>query len=138
EGGRRFVRVRLEDRTPAAGVPWRSLTVVLSADDHFAVRSHALERPGGSKLQGEFAYDVHHGLPVVRSLLNASTEPDGTRTASSFTVVDRRFEPTPEVEFSPERLLAGAPVHTIVEPDPYARKARTLARWYWVPLAAGV
>jgi hypothetical protein len=136
-GVRRFVRVRLEDRTPAAGVPWRSLTLILSADDHFAVRSHELERSGGSKLQGEFAYDVQHGLPVVRSLRNTSTAPDGTRTTSSFTVVDRRFEPTPEAEFSPERLLAGAPVRTIVEPDPSGRDPVTFASWYRVSFVVG-
>src|SRR5262249_51330735 len=113
EGGRRLVRVRLEDRSPSVGVPWRSFTAVLAADDHFAVRSDEIERSGGAKLQGQFAYDVQLGLPVVRSLRNVSTEADGTRTTSTFTVVERHFASTPEAEFSPERLLAGALVRMI-------------------------
>jgi hypothetical protein len=137
EGGRRFVRIRFEDRSPAGGVPFRSFTVVLSADDHFAVRSDEVERSGGGKLLGEFAYDLRDGVPVVRSLRNVSTEADGTRTTSLVAIVDRRFEPTPEDQFSPERLLAGAPVRTVIEPDPFASDPVTFASWYWVLLVAG-
>ena len=137
EDSHRFVRVRLEDRTPA-GMPWHGWTLVLAADDHFATRSDEIELTTGMKLTGEFVYDRHDDLPVIRSIRNTGLGADGGRTSSRFTVLDRRFDPTPEAEFTREHLLAGAPVRTIIDPDPFAEEPSLLMRWYWLPIAAGV
>jgi hypothetical protein len=134
--GHRFIRIRLENRTPS-GIPWRRCTTVLAADDHFAVRSDEFDLSTGMTLTGQFAYDRHEGRPVLRSIHNSGRKDDGTRTTSGFTVLGRRFEPTPETEFSREHLLAGAPVRTITDPDPFADEPSRLMRWYWLPIAIG-
>ena len=136
EDDRRFVRIRLEDRTPSVP-PWRDYTVVLAADDHFAVRSDEIALSTGMKLTGEFLHDRHGELPVIRSILSSGLWADGTGTTSSLTVLERRFEPTPEAEFTQEYLLAGAPVHTITSPGPYDEELSLLMRWYRLPFAAG-
>ena len=128
EDGHRFIRIRLEDRAPS-GIPWRSSTMDLAADDHFAVRSDDFELSTGMKLTGAFVHDRHGAVPVLRSIRNTGIGPDGTRTTSRFTVLERRFEPTPEAEFTREHLLAGAPVHTITEPSPFAEEPSMLMRW---------
>jgi hypothetical protein len=138
EGGHPSVRIRVEDRTPNQGVSWRSFTIVLSADDHFVVKSQAIEFSDNRSHHGEFAYDRYADRPVIRSIRNAGTEADGTQTASTFTVLDRRFGPTAESEFTAERLLAGSPVRTVTQPDPYAGESAIAAGWYQLPLAAGM
>ncbi len=136
EDDRRFIRVRLEDRT-ASVPPWREYTVVLAADDHFAVRSDEIDLSTGMKLTGEFLHDRHGELPVIHSILSSGLWADGTRTTSRLTVLERRFEPTLEAEFAREHLLAGAPVHTITAPGPYDGEPSVLMRWYRLPFAAG-
>src|SRR5205823_8456473 len=69
EGGHPLVRVLLEDRTPGQWVPWRSFSAVLSVEDQFATRSDGIETGQGATLSGEFAYERHDGLPVLRSYL---------------------------------------------------------------------
>jgi hypothetical protein len=135
EGDRRYVRVRLEDRT--AGVGWRSVTAVLSADDHFAVRSNEVERTDGTVVRGTFEYDDHDGVPVLRSSRSAGPSSDGGRFEGRLTVLERRFGPTPESEFTPERLLDGPTVRKPPDPDPYRTDRPTFADWYRVPFAAG-
>ena len=136
EGGRRFIRVRLEDHSPIRAA-WRSFTLILAADDHFAVRSDEIELSTAMTLSGEFDYDRHQGLPILRSIRNSGIAADGTHTTSGYTVLARRFEPTPEAEFTQQRLLGGDPVRTIAEPDPYAEEPSALLRWYWLPFVAG-
>ncbi len=136
--GRKFIRVRVENQATAVAVPWRSSTAVLSVDDQMAAQSDDVELPDGSKLQREFTYDRQDGLPVVRSVTSRNDSPDGTHRQSSFTVFERRFDRSPEADFRPEQLFAGAPVHMVDETDAYASMPVPLAAWYWAPLAAGI
>ncbi|HEX8203935.1 MAG TPA: hypothetical protein VF590_25900 [Isosphaeraceae bacterium] len=137
EDGHPYVRVRLEDRSPAGWVPWRSFTTVLAVDDGFAPRSDAIETGGGATIRGEFAYDRHEGRPVLCSCHRTGSGPNGERTATRTAVVDRRFGPVPESEFDPDRFLDGPRVIQSVDPNPSMPETPWWADWYGVPLGAG-
>ena len=52
------------------------------------------------------------------------------------TVVDRKFEPIPEDEFTQERLLGEAPVKH-VGPNQNPQEVSVLLNWYPLPLVLG-
>ena len=110
EGGRPCLRVRIEDTAPNPAI-WRSTTVVLAADDKFAVRSYDIVLPDGSHLREEFSYDHDAGVPILRSYRFEVVGREGKSRDGSTTVVDRRFGPVPPSEFTEERLLDGPVVH---------------------------
>jgi hypothetical protein len=139
EGDRPWVRVRIEDRSPAdEKVPWRSMTCVLAADDLYATRIQRSEDVGakGTTYESEFTYDRHEGIPVLRSIHTATAAADGSRGTDDLKIVDRRFGPIPEQEFDPDRFLDGLQV-TKPPSDPLADKPSTLGRLVWLPIAIG-
>ncbi len=136
ENGRPLVRIRLEDRARPA-LMWRSCTVELAADDHLAVRSYELENRDGEPVRGEFAYDRHEGLPVLRERRAFYPGRDGTTSTGGLKVVARDFGPVPETEFTPARLLDGPSIRKIPpDADPHP-ESFNFARWYGVPIVAG-
>ncbi len=139
EEGRPRVRVRLENHSKYEDVPWRAMTFVLASDRLFALRSFELERlsDGRQTLQGEVDYDKHDGIPVLYASHSAGKSPDGKSTTQSLTILDRRFEPTAEDEFTTERLLTGPTVHKAVHSNSAFPESTAFAKWYWLPLLAG-
>lgn len=139
EGERHFVRVRLEDRMPSDEIPWRSTTVVLSADDDFAVRSIETEDPRGETAHGEIEYDRHEGVPVPREYRVSTTARDGSPHSSMrVTVVERRFGPVAEDEFDLEALLDGPRGETVDERDRFDQESESFADWFLIPLGCGI
>jgi hypothetical protein len=137
DGGNPRVRVRLEDQTQGESVPWRAFTAVLSPADHFAVQSDVIELGQKATLNGEYSYDRYGGLPVLRESKSSTTGPDGASGVTKITVVDRRFGPIPESEFTRERLLEGPWIDKAVDPEEIYREPETFADWYGVALVAG-
>jgi hypothetical protein len=135
--GRPRIRVRLEDRTRGGATHWRSFTAILAADDQFIALSDVIETGPDSTLCGEYEYDRRDGIPVIRSLTNSGTAP-GQRTKSRHTVVDRKFGPVPEEEFTIDRILDGPRAEKIVEHNESFKDPSTFADWYPAPLVAGV
>ena len=141
EDGRPRVRVRIEDRSPAAwSPPWRARTLVLAADDLYAQQSERSEGLGPNNRETHesvFTYDRHEGLPLLRSERTLTTSPDGAHATSDLKVVERRFGPIPEEEFDPDRFLDG-PRETDAPRDPYAAAPTLLTRFRWLPFTIGV
>ncbi|HKI17537.1 MAG TPA: hypothetical protein VKA15_06640, partial [Isosphaeraceae bacterium] len=140
EKGRPLVRVRLENPSKDDSLPWRSALLVLAVDQLFAVQYYEYVRPGGARqtLGGDFAYDVHEGIPILRSFQTSGTSPDGKITSAHFKVVDRNFEPLPEEEFTLERLLGESVARRVINPDPPPQETGAFPKWYRVPLVAGL
>lgn len=136
EAGHPRARVRLEDRTPGDGVPWRAFTAVLSPDDHFAALSDIIEGGRVGTLHGAYSYDRYNGLPVLRACVRSSPKRAGGRT-TRITVVDRRFDPPSESELTRERLLDGPWIEKVADPDESYRDPTSFTDWYGVPLVAG-
>jgi hypothetical protein len=136
EGDRRYVRVRLADHVPNNFGKERTLAFVLSPDDLYSVRSVQIDDAGGST-QGSFEYTVRDGMPVVTAHHFLTTGKDGSRTSGGWTIAERSFEPTPESEFSPERLLDGPVVHELVSTSPRYGPPASVGRWYPLPLVLG-
>ena len=138
EDGRQYVRVRIEDERKPQPSFVRTVTAVLSADDHFAVRSTEYEDREGGKGHGTYVYDRHDGIPVLRSSKIQYPGRDGRSTTSELKVIERKFGPLPESEFTTERFLNGPTV--LKSTNPYADDAWqvTLSNWYGAPLAAGM
>jgi hypothetical protein len=109
EDGKRYVRVGLTDRRASQHSPWRSVTVVVSADNFYAARSIEDESPDGRIDLRTLAYDSHDGIPVLRSMESTITCPGGGLAVNRVTAVDRHFGPIPQSEFDPKRLLDGSP-----------------------------
>ena len=89
ESGQRLVRVRLDNRAQES-LSWRSYTVELMADDHYAARTVSIDNEDGSTSRGELSYDRQDGLPVLRASRNIFTQNDGTTTTVAVTVMARR------------------------------------------------
>jgi hypothetical protein len=138
EGGHRFERVRVDDSTPAAHVPWRSVTVVLAADRHLAVRSEETDLGNGTTMSTESTFDEHEGLPVYRSSRNTIKGKQGVEREVGYKVLDRRFGPIPESEFTADRLLDGPVTRKTIDPlANYYKDPVTFADWYRVPALVG-
>jgi len=138
EGGHPYLRVCIDD-TAQNPREWRSVTVVLAADDKLAARSCESVLPDGSHLREELAYDHDAGVPILRSCRTEVVGRAGKIRDGSTTVVERRFGPVPASEFSEERLLDGPVVHKPAPSDDELYKdPKTFADLYRVALAAGV
>ena len=75
-------------------------------------------------------------MPLLQSLRGEGQVDGGTPGKTTFTVIDRKFEPVPEDEFTPERLLGDAPVKRVgPEQDPV--EVAGLLRWYPFPILLG-
>ena len=137
--GRPLVRVRLEDRSKYEDVPWRAITLVLASDQLFAAQSFEVEtlRDGKPTNRGAVDYDQHNGVPVLRGFHSTGIARDGKNTTASLTILERRFEPIAEEEFTSERVLMGPAVHKVVHPGPSLPESTALAKWSWLPLASG-
>jgi hypothetical protein len=137
DAGRPRVRVRLEGQTRGDQNQWFAFTAVLSPADHFAAQSDVIEDRQTGTLRREYVYDRHNGLPVLRELIGARTQPNGEKRATRITVVDRRFGPVPESEFTRERLLEGSWIEKAADPEELYGEEGSFADWYAVPLIAG-
>jgi hypothetical protein len=137
EAGRPCLRVRIEDTAPNPAM-WRSLTVVLAADDKLAARSYDTLLPDGSHLHQEFSYDHDAGTPILRSSHFEVVAREGKSRYGTTSVIDRRFGPVPPSEFTEERLLDGPVVHKPAPSDDELFKDPvTFAELYRVTLGAG-
>jgi hypothetical protein len=140
EKGRPLVRIRLENPSINGIVDWRTALLVLAVDQLFAAQYYEYVAPGAAKVKvrGDCAYDIHEGIPILRSFQSSATSPDGTISSTQFKVVDRNFEPLPEEEFTLERLLGESAARRMIKPDPHAQEIGTFPRWYQVPLVASL
>ncbi len=136
ENGQRLVRVRLDNRTQTS-LSWRSYTVELMADDHYAVRTFSYDYEDGSTSGGECSYDRQDGLPVLRASRLSGTSDDGTTTTVAATVMAQTFGPIPETEFAPERLLDGRSIPKVVAADEPHAPTFELATLYAAMLVMG-
>jgi hypothetical protein len=120
ENGQRLVRVRLENRVDQE-LSWRSYTIELMADDHYATRTFSYDKEDGSTFRGELSYDRHDGLPVLRASRLSGTRDDGSTNTVAVTVMAQTFGPIPESEFASERLLDGRSIRKVVSThEPHA------------------
>jgi hypothetical protein len=131
ENGRRFIRIEFEDCPPGHPI-YRKLTLQVSADDYSAVHDESVNKAGWPWV-GDTIYESHEGVPLLQSTRSEGQSDDGSHATNVLTVVDRRFEPIPEDEFTQERLLGEAPVKRVV-PKPDTEEVSGLLSWYPLPL----
>ena len=135
-----LIRLRFENRRPRESLRWRAATFVLAEDDCFALRWKEVEYAGdsGSAVsRTELAYDRHNGLPVFRSMTTTQRSSSGSESKTVWRVIERDFGPTPEEEFTAERVLG---TNFIESPPPSTKNdaAGPFAIWYQAFLLAGV
>ena len=136
DAGHAMVRLRLDD-SALRPTPWRSVTMVLAADDSFSARSSEFELTDGSIIRSEITYDHLVGQPVVSGLHYAVEGHDGKTRAGKTTILERSFGPVPASEFTEAKLLDGPVVHKPLPADEEVYKdPATFADWYQVPLIA--
>ncbi len=131
EKGRRLIRVELESCPPGHPI-FRKVDLTLSADDCSPV--HEEETPKtGKPGHGDavVVYDSQVGVPVLQSFRYEGRADDNSPTTNALAVTERHFGPVPEDEFTPERVLGGAPVHQIAADD---GPSEVLAFLNWYPL----
>jgi len=131
ENGRRFIRIEFQDCPPGHPI-YRELNLRISADDYFVVHDESVGK-SGQTWRGDAVYESHDGVPLLQSLRGEGQWDDGSHATNVLTVVDRRFEPIPEDEFTPERLLGEAPVKR-VGPKHDTEEVSGLLSWYPLPL----
>jgi hypothetical protein len=136
EEGRRYVRVRLNEGVPNESGKARLLTFILSVDDLYTVRSTQVEE-GDLSSRATFDHEVRDGIPMLTAHHAWVTRNDGTRTTLQSKVTERRFEATPESDFTSERLLDGAVVRKVVSGASRVEGPATIWGWYWIPLVLG-
>lgn len=135
ENRRRFIRLELEDCPPGHPI-YRKIALRISADDYSVVHDESLTK-AGKTWRGDAVYESHNGVPLLQSSRSEGQWDDGSHATNVLTVVDRRFEPVPDEEFTQERLLGDAPVHRVTrQPDPV--EVSGLLTWYLLPLALSV
>ena len=136
ENGQRLVRVRLDNRAQES-LSWRSYTIELMADDHYATRTFSYDNEDGSTFRGELSYDRQDGLPVLHASRLSGTRDDGTTTTVAVTVMAQTFGPIPESEFASERLLDGRSIRKVVSADEPHAPTFEFATSYTVLLVLG-
>ncbi len=121
-------------------MPWRSVTLVLAADDLFAMQACEYVLPGQERetIRGDVEYDRHEGVPVVRGSRSSGASPDGKSDTSRQKVLERRFEAVPAEEFTPERFLDGPRLIKAVEHDRPSDASWWIVSCYRGCLVAGV
>jgi hypothetical protein len=137
ENGRRFIRLEFEDCPPGHPI-YRKVSLELAGDDYSPVRAESLGKTGTTQRTHWVAvHDPHDGVPVFESARSEGSDEDGRPANTVLTVTDRRFGPIPEDEFTPERLLDGAPVHHIAA-KPMPSEVPSFLSWYPLPLVLGL
>jgi hypothetical protein len=139
EAGKRYLRLRFQDRTTSNQPPWRAVTFVLSVDESYAMRSCEYEdpRPDGAPLRTEVEYDFRDGSPVYRSLERTDRRSGRGLIESVWRVVQREYGASPAEDFTAERLLRGRVVEE--RPfSPFGRVPRPTMRWSRWLVVAGV
>jgi hypothetical protein len=136
ENGRRFVRVELDDCPP--GHPaFRKISQVLSADDYSPAHEEYVIKTGKTlRVDAIDVFEADAGIPVLVSARGEGHFEDGGTTKSTLTVTDRHFGPISEDEFTPERVLEGAPVHHITD-RPGPSELPEFLNWYPLPIVLG-
>ena len=138
EGGHPVVRVRIEDTAPHP-TAWRSITIVLAADDNLAARSYDIELPDGSHCARSSPTTTTPGCPSSARIISRPSITRARSATGSTTVVERRLGPVPASEFTEGRLLDGPVVHKPPPSDDDRYKdPATFADWYRAVLFAGV
>ena len=135
EDGRQYVRVRLQYRQQPPRAP-QSFTFVFSKDNNLAVRSSTIEL-GDVTGRSEATYDKQEGITALARFDVSATSTNGEQRRESFKVVHRSFGPTPETEFTPERLLSGPIVRRVISSEPPAGEEPTIGDWYRAAFIAG-
>jgi hypothetical protein len=134
EGGRSLIRLEFEGRPPAHPF-FRRLALQLSADDYSLVHEERLDQTE-NLWRVDAVHEWHDGIPLLKSLRRETRRDDGSQAKSELTVSDRSFEPIPEAEFTPERLLGEDPVQHIAAKR-RSTEGSAFLRWYPLPLVAG-
>ena len=111
ENGRRFFHLDLEDCPP--GFPmYRKIRLQISADDYAVVHDESVN-DNGKTWRGDAVYESRDGVPILLSTRSEGQGDDGSHATNVLTVLDRKFEPIPEEEFTEERLLGEEPVKRV-------------------------
>jgi len=130
ENGRRYIRIELKDCPPGHPI-YRKLTLQISAEDYSGLHDESVTKAGWPWVN-DTVYESHNGVRLLKST-RSEAQDDGRHATNVFTVIDRRFEPIPENEFTQERLLGKAPVKR-VGPKEDADEDSGLLSWYPLPL----
>ncbi len=134
ENGHRLIRIEFEDCPPGHPI-YRKATLQLSADDYSAVHDESVNR-SGKTWRGDLSYESDGGVPLLKSMRGEGESEAGNHATNVLTVVDRKFGPIAEDEFTEASLLGTDPVHRITQkadPD----EVSWLLKMCWVPLVAG-
>ena len=134
ENGRRFIRLELEDCPPGHPL-YRKIMLRISAEDSSVAHDESVTKAGNT-WRGDAVYESHGGVPLLQSTRSEGQWDDGSHATNVLTVVDRKFEPIPEDEFTQERLLGEAPVKR-VGPNQNPQEVSVLLNWYPLPLVLG-
>jgi hypothetical protein len=129
QNGRSDVTLLLRYPTRPPRPAPESFAFVFSRKDHFAVRSYEI-KVGDLTARGEAAYDEQDGIRVLSRLETSVHTKEGEQSRESFKVVERRFGPASEAEFTPERFLAGPAVPRQVDPEPVRSDEPSIGDWY--------
>ena len=136
ENGRRFIRLELEDCPPGHPI-YRKITLRISAEDYSVVHDESVSKTGKT-WRGDAAYESLDGVPLLQSTRSEGQWDDGSHATNVLTVVDRKFTPIPDDEFTQERLLGDASVHRVTRPPDPVEEVSRLLTWYSLPLGLSV
>ena len=130
EKGLRFILLRLQ------GSPGnRSSALRISAEDMTTLREETVSEKGYT-WSSDAIYESHNGVPLLKSLRGKGKWDDGTSAEFTLTVVERKFGPVPDDEFTLEHLLGNTPVHRVIE-NPDQAEVSPLLTWYRFPIILG-
>lgn len=131
EAEKGLLRLRFENRTTQRQPLYRAMTLVLSVDESYAIRSCDLETPtpNDHAVHMDFEYDLLDGGPVLRVWTIKRHRPGGgpTTWTSVGRVVQRVYGAMPPEEFAAERLLGSH----VVEGNPTVAFDEAPPRIHW-------
>jgi hypothetical protein len=134
EKRRAFYDVELE-ADPPGNPQFRRISLQVAADDHTVAHDESEGREG-NVWKTDAVYSAGGSLPLLQSMLGKGRWKDGTTATTEVHVIDRKFGPVPESEFTLEHLIGNAPVHRVVR-ESDADGASSPLRWFLLPIVLG-
>lgn len=137
DAGMPRVRVTLRG-TELRPVRWRSVSIVMAADDALAAVSSDFEYGDGSRWHTQISYGHEGVVPVVQRIEGTSKAERRAERVNETKVVERTFGPVPASEFTAAKLLDGPIVHKPGRSEnPVYKDPWRFPDWYPAPLIAG-
>ena len=111
---------------------YRKITMQISADNYSCMHDESVSKIGYS-WHGDAVFRSHDGVPLLQTNRSEALGEARRPVTNVLTVVDRKFEPIANEEFTPERLLGATPVKRIIR-QPDNDEASGFLKWYPLPL----